>query len=326
MIPNPHDRLFRLVFENPKHIAGELRAVLPRALAELLDFQSLKLESGSYIEPEGVGLRSDLLFSLRTRGDQVMLLYVLIEHQSSGLWFMPLRMLEYDVAIWRHWRRTNPKGPLPPILPLVVSHAEHGWTGPTRFQALFGPNLPAGFQPHLPQFELIIDDLKALQDVDLLRRPMPVIARLVLLVLAHARDDRALLEHLTPWRAEWQRAWAQTENREVFMELFGYIMQVSQNVTPAELRDFATQTIGPQTKEVVMTAGQRLVEQGIEQGVDKGRLQILIELLTSRFGLPAEAFSWMATAQSQARDEWATKALLTGELGEMPPKEGEDPS
>ncbi|HSK03807.1 MAG TPA: Rpn family recombination-promoting nuclease/putative transposase, partial [Kofleriaceae bacterium] len=50
MIPNPHDALFKAVLSKPEHARGVLRAVLPPALAEALDWQSLTLRPGSFVD------------------------------------------------------------------------------------------------------------------------------------------------------------------------------------------------------------------------------------------------------------------------------------
>jgi hypothetical protein len=41
---------------------------------------------------------------------------------------MPFRLLKYMVRIWDHWQRsTEGAKKLPPIIPLVLSHAPSGW-------------------------------------------------------------------------------------------------------------------------------------------------------------------------------------------------------
>jgi len=47
MIPNPHDLIFKAVFGQPEHARGTLRAIVPAALAEALDWSTLTLQPGS---------------------------------------------------------------------------------------------------------------------------------------------------------------------------------------------------------------------------------------------------------------------------------------
>jgi predicted transposase YdaD len=95
-----HDALFKSAFEHPSHAAGLFRHVLPPALAGAIDWTTLELQSGSFVDPTLRSRHSDLLFSARV-DDRMVLLYVLLEHQSSNDPSMPLRSLDYAVCIWR---------------------------------------------------------------------------------------------------------------------------------------------------------------------------------------------------------------------------------
>jgi hypothetical protein len=48
----PHDALFRFAFSRAENAAGELRAVLPPALATRIDWLSLTLTDGHFIDED----------------------------------------------------------------------------------------------------------------------------------------------------------------------------------------------------------------------------------------------------------------------------------
>ncbi len=73
----PHDRLFKWTFSRPEHAAGLLRAALPEAWAQSADFSTLRHEPGSFVSQALQSRHSDLLFSIRMRG-QKLYFYVLI--------------------------------------------------------------------------------------------------------------------------------------------------------------------------------------------------------------------------------------------------------
>jgi hypothetical protein len=50
MIPNPHDLIFKAVFGQPEHARGALRAIVPAALTEALDWSTLTLQPGSFVD------------------------------------------------------------------------------------------------------------------------------------------------------------------------------------------------------------------------------------------------------------------------------------
>jgi predicted transposase YdaD len=62
MSNNVHDALFKWTFSQPEHAAGELRAVLPRALVDRIDFSSLELCPGSFVDEAFQDRHTDLLF------------------------------------------------------------------------------------------------------------------------------------------------------------------------------------------------------------------------------------------------------------------------
>jgi predicted transposase YdaD len=57
-----HDTLFKRAFGVPEHAAGELRSVLPAAVVDRLDLDSLELLPTSFVDQEMVHRHADLLF------------------------------------------------------------------------------------------------------------------------------------------------------------------------------------------------------------------------------------------------------------------------
>ena len=136
-MPGPHDALFKTTFGDPLHAAGVLRSALPAEVIALLDLSTLRRVVGSFVDDELAERESDVLFAVDTVGGQTVLVYVLLEHQSTVDSLMPLRALRYEVRIWdAHVAAHGHALPLPPILPIVVSHAEGGWMAATRFEEI----------------------------------------------------------------------------------------------------------------------------------------------------------------------------------------------
>ena len=90
----PHDKYFRRVFSNTKDAASLLRACVPEPLARVLRWSTLTLLPGRFVSPDWRDSQADLLFSVeREPQTDPVLLYVLLEHQSSPDPWMPLRLL-----------------------------------------------------------------------------------------------------------------------------------------------------------------------------------------------------------------------------------------
>jgi predicted transposase/invertase (TIGR01784 family) len=180
----PHDLLVRYTFGNPERAAAELRVALPPFVVEQVDWQSLKAERNSVVDPELRETETDLLFSARLKGGRKVLFYVLLEHQSKVYRWMALRLLKYVVRQLEHWRQEHSDSELLPIIiPLVLYHGPEGaWTAPRRVEELF--DVPAEERALwlllLPQFGYGLDDLTQEREEALRMRAAPALVRLVL--------------------------------------------------------------------------------------------------------------------------------------------------
>ena len=142
----PHDKYFRSVFSNPADAASLLRAHVPDALARTLKWSTLTLVPGRFVSPDWRDSEADLLFSVEQEPHAApVLVYVLLEHQSSPDRWMPLRLLNYGVQIWLRWRnREENKRGLPLIVPLVLYQGAEPWQYDREFAELFTRVVPSG--------------------------------------------------------------------------------------------------------------------------------------------------------------------------------------
>jgi predicted transposase/invertase (TIGR01784 family) len=125
-VATPHDRLFHHVFSSPEHAVGELQALLPPEIARRIDWTTLEALPARFIDPKLAEFRSDVLFSVKLDG-RTVLLYLLLEHQSTSDSLMPFRLLVYMVKIWERHLRDHPATRLlPAVLPMVLHHSERG--------------------------------------------------------------------------------------------------------------------------------------------------------------------------------------------------------
>ena len=136
-IHQPHDKLFRAAFSNPETAAAFLQAYLDPELAALVDWGSLHVEPGSFIDAQMKATEADLLFTAKVHGEDTHF-YFLCEHQSSEDRLMPLRVLAYMVRIWTAEAGVaTGAGRLTPIIPVVVAQDNRVWKTSTQFHDLF---------------------------------------------------------------------------------------------------------------------------------------------------------------------------------------------
>ena len=95
----PHDKLFRATFSDPRNAAAFLRHHLGGGAASCMDRASLALLPCSFIKDQMKEFEADLLFLVKI-GPSNALVYILWEHQRSEDPTMALRLLTYMVRIW----------------------------------------------------------------------------------------------------------------------------------------------------------------------------------------------------------------------------------
>ncbi len=320
---NPHDALVKWAFGVPERAADELRVVLPPAFASTLDWTTLHLEPGTQVDKELTERHTDLLFSVRTTGGATALVYVLLEHQSSADPLMPWRLLRYVTRIWDRWMEAHPDAKkLPAIVPIVLHHGASAWSAPVELTSLIDlePALIEEIHEYLPSLRFLLDDLTAETDQRLMARAMNAVGRLVLLALKHGRDAD-LAGELAKLVALIDEVLRAPNGAEALDTVLRYAMKVG-DVTIELLRRELVPLLGPRIEEVIMTAGEKLVEEGrqrgVQQGVQLGESALLLRLVRARFGaVSPEAEARVRAATSEQLERWSDRLLTARDLSDL---------
>jgi hypothetical protein len=108
-----------------------------------------------------------------------VMVLVVIEHQSTDDWTMPLRMLETMVGLWRRWLRQHRQArSIPLIVPVLLSHTAGGWRTSRCLDEMFAvAPTELGLARYLPRLDLLLVDLTAAQRDELLTWAESLVAR-----------------------------------------------------------------------------------------------------------------------------------------------------
>jgi len=205
---SPHDALFRHTFGQPEHAAGLFKARLPLAIVEAIDWSTLTLEPGSFVDDNLTWRHSDLLFraSLQpghaTDPTHDVWLYLLVEHQSTPHPLMPARTLIYITRLWSELLRNDPNlKRLPPVLPLVVYHGAESWSAPVHLHEVIAVDaaMRQALAPYLPTFQIALEDLSTQTDDDLRARAFTQLGALTMLCLQRLPLTTDPLNELQRW-------------------------------------------------------------------------------------------------------------------------------
>ena len=254
----PHDSAFKWFLTQPTIAKDFMELHLPAALRGICDLNTLKLESGSFVEESLRLCYSDILYSVKTT-DGNGYIHVLIEHQSTADRHMGFRLLRYAVAaMQRHLDAGYSKLPL--VIPvLFYTGRQSPYPYSTNWLREFdNPELAQNI--YTSPFPLV--DVTMIADDDIMKH-RSMAALTLLQKHIHQRDLADMINRL----AEVLLAGYLTGQQLV--SLINYLVQAGETSNAKIfIRELAQRL--PQHKDELMTIAQQLEQAGIEKGIEKG--------------------------------------------------------
>ena len=288
------DRSAKWLIRQREHLQA-LVAMLAGEIADALDFERVEQLNRSFISDELRTQESDMIFSVPFRNPtpkcEEVIIYILIEHQSTVDPSMELRLLSYMTQIWMEERRswveqkiTKSEWRLTPIVPVVFYTGTGAWKSPLSLTALM--DLPEVLKRFVPTFDTLFLDVKATAPDELTQTGHALGWLLTVLRQEHSDPPamrQALLEALAGLRD------LHTQDIEAYtraiLYLFLLILHRRKAGEHQDLLRILTQE-HTQNQEIVDMAGSiiELSEQrGIEQGSRQTSIEITVAILNTRF-------------------------------------------
>ncbi|WP_145577478.1 Rpn family recombination-promoting nuclease/putative transposase [Yersinia mollaretii] len=250
MTPTPHDAIFKQFLTHQQTARDFLEIHLPSEFRKICDFNTLQLESGSFIENDLRAYYSDVLYSLKTQTHDGYV-YALIEHQSSPDKHMAFRLMRYAIAaMQRHLDAGNDQLPL--VIPILFYHGMvtpypypmcwlHAFSEPKLAGQLYGGNFPLIDVTVIPDDEIMTH--KHIAVLELLQK--------------HIRR-RDVSELLKPMVTQISKGYM---TKDQLISVIHYILQNGETAEPERfIRDLVHHL--PQYEEELMTIAQQLEQNG----------------------------------------------------------------
>ena len=256
----PHDATFRQFLKTPGIARDFMEFHLPAELRAICDFNTLKLENGSFVEENLRQYFSDVLYSLKMINGDKGYVQVLIEHQSTPDKHMAFRMIRYAVAAMQSHLDAGHKK-LPLVIPVLF------YTG-KRTPYPYSTNWLEEFaDPELAKnlysndFPLV--DITVIPDEDIMEHRSMAALTLIQKHI-HQRNLTVLIDKLVAVLLTDYLALPQMK------ALINYIIQVGETADAgAFIRELASRV--PQHGDELMTIAQQLEQKGIMKGMLQGR-------------------------------------------------------
>ena len=124
------------LFQDSRNVR-EFLALTGAAEAELLDLDRMQLQPTSYVTEELRKRETDIVLEAPVRPEIVpqevdgLTVYILVEHQSRSDTWMPLRVSDYVIQLFKAQQRLHPeRRKLFPVLPIVLHTGKRRWRSP----------------------------------------------------------------------------------------------------------------------------------------------------------------------------------------------------
>lgn len=306
------DTVYKQLFSHPEIVRDLLVGLLPAAWAQALTLDGLERMNASYASDHGKARHADVVWRARIGGEWVYV-YILLEFQARPDQWMALRMQVYTGLLYQDLvaqHRLSKHGKLPPLLPIVLYHGRRPWRAATSLAQLMLPP-PAGLERFQPGLQYLLVDQHhhgARGDiVNLLFRVLRCRTEAELRLAADAFARRTRQPDLEPLR-ETLRSWLQLTLQD---ELGATNMDLEEDdAMPAKRKYKLGDVLTDEFLDRLLKPHTDGVKEGLQQG-ERLALQRLLTDLLARQGMPPEAESRIAEADSTQLSDWL-KALFDG--------------
>lgn len=257
----PHDAVFKQFLSHPDCARDFIEIHLPASLRQLCDLQTLRLESGSFIEADLRASYSDVLWSLNT-SDGDGYIYVVIEHQSTPDAHMAFRLMHYALAAMQRHLDAGHKT-LPLVVPMLFYH---GAKSPYPFSLCWLDEFVDAItarQLYAAAFPLV--DITVVPDDEIMQHRRIALLELIKKHIRQ-RDLLGLVEKLAELLVKG------CANDSQMKALFNYMLQCGDAPRFDEFFHEAARRV-PQHKETLMTIAERLRQEGRQEGKLEGKLE-----------------------------------------------------
>ena len=157
-----YDQIFKTIFTDKRILMEFINMFIPELTWYGLSPEDITEENIEFTDVKHGRKETDLLFRIR-REDGDAFLFLLLEHQSSVDYLMPLRLLSYMVRIWEKYVKENEKASkrksfkLPVIIPVVFYNGAKKWDAHIRFASKVWSS--EEFREHVPDFKYRVVDV-----------------------------------------------------------------------------------------------------------------------------------------------------------------------
>ncbi len=276
-----HDKFFKLTFTDKGVKESFLQTYLPMELSKGIDLSTVEEVNPSFISETFQLNESDLLVKVQAMGKPIYILF-LMEHKSYKDRKTPFQILRYFVDIWESQLAKKEK--LTPILPVVIYEGKNKWNYPQIGE--YFKDLPDEWKAYLPLYETLFFDFSLENKLQKLPESIELKSYLQIIQTVYLEDKETFLKQLIEILYFINQAAG--EDSATFITIFRRILIYAENTRndlKEENKDLLDLLKGVDSMsktsierweeriraEVIDTARDDLLAEGMEKGMEKGR-------------------------------------------------------
>jgi predicted transposase/invertase (TIGR01784 family) len=272
-----HDALLKRMLEEPGFPEAFFDALLPAALTRHFRWESLRMSKSSFVDEELRQHFSDAFFEVELKlpsGKERLEIALLVEHKSHPDHFVVVQLMRYLLQAYEHQikHQKRKQGRLAPILPLVVYHGGGKWKAKS-FAELFGSGFE-DFQEYFLRIPFLFRNINQMTDEEILSLESTLL-RAMFLTQRHSHDPALLFLHLDTIAKNLPSG---NPSEALVVYIFMLLKadyskeQIIQQITP----DMAT---------TFKSFYDKLIEEGMEKGIERERLNTIYRMYNAKLNL-----------------------------------------
>jgi predicted transposase YdaD len=291
------------VLRDPTEATSFLQAYLPQDVSQGLNWATLRLHDRSFVDEELHESESDFLYEIeRVLGEESVMLYVLVEHQSTPDRWIRFRLLKYCCRIWDVNLAERPTpSELRPIVPLVFYQGERTWSYSTEFADLFAESVRDW--PGVPRFSHGLIDQSGMRPEEVQGELKTRLMQLLLMAAYHptvawmeqVAKLLGLLSSLPP------------SGGVNYMRIFvRYLLSTQEPEAVESFREVLREYAPAVRDDVMTTYAQELLAEGRAEGEQLGAIKTQVEVIE---GFLREGVEWAVIERATGINELQFQAL-----------------
>lgn len=218
----------------------------------------------------------------------------LFEHKSYPDKAIAIQLLKYMAEIWETKMKKEEVSELPIVIPLVVYHGESKWRFPLHLGGFLNgfEEMPQHVKEYLPNFHYLLYDLSDYSDEEI-KGNAQLRIMLKLLRDVFTKSNEEFLQSFYEAIQALQEVEDKQKGIEFFEITLRYVFNAVRDLTKKDMEQIVQQieTTFPEGSEVAMTLADILREEGMQEGLQKGRKEgvqalskIALQQLTDKYG------------------------------------------